>query len=251
MPGYIKSALTLAQARDTVTQRFPELDSSILREAEQPRFYSIKVTLLYASPSAGKKIGFMKSQKGNLQKTRYVEMERFHRFFVFGIKNTEEVLTIFTSTSVESHNLLRYHTAVRPGVQVKILNSTLEGLLKATNTSIISSIEPLIPVENEVCRQIALPHSVESAVFKYFEFTSNTVRILSTTATDNVCPGNLCDGQSVLENCGCLSVASKRVWTLTIAFVSDELQVIEDLEKGQLTSNATTDIFVKSSRNVA
>ena len=228
MPGYIKSALTLAQARDTVTQRFPELDSSILREAEQPRFYSIKVTFLYASPSAGKKIGFMKSQKGNLQKTRYVEMERFHRFFVFGIKNTEEVLTIFTSTSVESHNLLRYHTAVRPGVQVKILNSTLEGLLKATNTSIISSIEPLIPVENEVCRQIALPHSVESALFKYFEFTSNTVRILSATATDNVCPGNLCDGQSVLENCGCLSVASKRVWTLTIAFVSDELQVIED-----------------------
>ena len=40
MPGYLKTFLTLTQARDTVTQRFPELDFSILRETNQLRFFS-------------------------------------------------------------------------------------------------------------------------------------------------------------------------------------------------------------------
>ena len=120
-------------------------------------------------------------------------MERFHRFFVFGNKFTEEVFALFTTSSVESHNILRYHSAFMPGVEVKILNPHWEGLLKMTNTTIVSTIEPLVPVDNEPCRQLSSPHSVESGVFKYFEFNSNTVTILSATATDNVCPGNQCD----------------------------------------------------------
>ena len=139
--------------------------------------------------------------------------------------------------------MLRYYTAVKPAIQVKILNPHLEGLLKAPNTMIISTIEPLMPVDNEACRKLALPNSVETAVSKYFEFTSTSVRILSATKTDNVRYGNQCDAQSILENSGCLSVASKKVWALTVAFVSDELAVIEDLGKGEITSNATTDVF--------
>ena len=49
MPGYLKSSLTLAQARDTADNRFPESDSLIMREGNQPRFFSIKLTFLYNS----------------------------------------------------------------------------------------------------------------------------------------------------------------------------------------------------------
>ena len=93
-----------------------------------------------------------------------MELERFHRFFLFGNKMTEEVFALFTTSSVESHKVLPYNNAMVPGVEVKILNPHLEGLLKMTNTTIVSTIEPLVPIETEPCRQLTLPHSVESGV---------------------------------------------------------------------------------------
>ena len=177
-----------------------------------------------------------------------MEMERYHRFFVFGNPANEEVYAMFTPTSVESHNVLRFQSKIRPGAIVQILIPKMEGLLKVTNTQILSTIEPIVPMDDEHCRQLSLPHSVETAVFKYFEFTTNTIQVISATASENLCPGKLCDAQSLLENCGCTSVASKRIWALTLCFSCAELEPLEDVDFGTITSHATTDLFVTSSR---
>ena len=112
--------------------------------------------------------------------------------------------------------------------------------MKATNTPILSTIEPLVPMEPEHCQRLTLPPGVETAVFKYFEFVTDSLQNMSATATENLCPGKLCDGQTLLENCGCTSVASKRIWALTICFTCRELQPLEDVEHGSITSHATT-----------
>ena len=248
MPGYLKTSLTLPQARATVELRFPEENTSVLFEDTQPRFYSLKLTFLYVTASSGKKVSVVKNTKGNMAKTRFMDVDKYHRFFVFGKNMNEEVYAMFTSTSVESQNTLRFQSQIQPGTIVKVLNAKMEGLLKATNTPILSTIEPIIPMEAENCRQLNLPHSVETAVFKYFEFVTASLQIISATATENLCPGKLCDGQSLLENCGCTSVASKRIWALTISFSCDELQPLEDVDYGTITSHATTDVFVMTSR---
>ena len=158
---------------------------------------------------------------------------------------------MFTSTSVESQNILRFQNRIRPGTTIKILNPKMEGLLKSTNTPILSTIEPLVRIEPENCRRFTLPHSVETAVFKYFEFITDCLQIISATATENLCPGKLCDGQSLLENCDCTSVASKRIWALTVCFSCDELQPLEDVEHGSITSHATTEVFVTTRKEMS
>ena len=183
-----------------------------------------------------------------MQKTRLLEMERYHRFIVFGNRNNEEIFAMFTSSSVETHHLLRFQSNTNPGTLVKLLNPKMEGLLKATNTTTLSTIEPLIPVDNQGCRQLKLPHAVETAVFKYFEFRSTTITILSATATESLCPGKLRDGQTLQENCGCTAAASKRIWALTINFRCEELEPIEYLDFGTITSHATTDIFINMNK---
>ena len=108
------------------------------------------------------------------------------------------------------------------------------------------TIEPIVPYDDRNPPQIALPHSVETTGFKNYEFISTTIEIRSATATQNACPRKLCDAQTLLENCGCTSAASKRIWVLTISFTREELQHIEDNDS--ITSHATTDIFVKAAK---
>ena len=116
----------------------------------------------------------------------------------------------------------------------------MERLLKATNTTTLSTTEPLIPIDNEEWRQKTLTHSVETTVFKYFEFQSNTITIIPATATESLCPGKLCDAQSRLKIWGCATAGSKRIWALTINFTCEEFAPFEGLKYGPMTSHATT-----------
>ena len=123
MPGYLKASLTLAQAQETATRRFNERQPSILsNEEEQPRFFKISMVFLYASLPSGKKLNIVKGQKGDLRKSRYLEVEKYHRFILLGNRETEDVFALFTTTANESHNLLRYFTSIRPGINIHILN---------------------------------------------------------------------------------------------------------------------------------
>ena len=85
-----------------------------------------------------------------------------------------------------------------------------------------------------------MTHSVETTVFKYFEFQSNTITIIPATATESLCPGKLCDAQSRLKIWGCATAGSKRIWALTINFTCEEFAPFEGLKYGTMTSHATT-----------
>ena len=248
MPGYLKTSLTLAQARQIVTDRYTASDTTVFSNDTTPRFYSVPFVLLHSAPSAGKKLSFVKTQRHDARKTKFLEVEKYHRFVLLGSPSTEEVFAIFTDTASDSHNLFRYQSNLKPGVLVSVLNPQVEGLLRASNTTLLSSIEPLIPNVNQPVLNLTLPHSLEMASFRYFEFVSTSVRIKSATATENVCPGNFCDAQMGLQNCGCLAVASKKSWALTLVIESDELAPLEDVDHVSITFKSVTDIFVTAAR---
>ena len=203
MPGYLKASLTLAQAQEISERRFHERDRSILSsDDEQPRFYKISMVFLYASLPSGKKLNMVKGQKNDIRKNRYVEVEKYHRFLLLGNRDTEDVFALFTSTASESHNLLRYFSSIRPDVNIHILNPQT-GFLKLTNTCLLSTVEPLVPLENAPpMRNLTLPHSVDVASFKYFEFITTTIYMTSATPTEAMCPGYFCDAQTVLDSSG-------------------------------------------------
>ena len=165
----------------------------------------------------------MKTSRNDARKSKFLEIEKYHRFFLFGSHATEEVYAMFTDTAADTHNLLRYNSSLHPGATMDILNAQVEGLLRATNTTLLSSIEPLVPQENIEVRNLALPHSLEMASFRSFEFTNTTLTIRSATATENVCPSYTCDAQTVLQTCGCLSVATKKTWALILVVQCEEL----------------------------
>ena len=137
-----------------------------------------------------------------------------------------------------THNLFHYQCKLKPCVLVSVLNPQVEGLLRATNTTLLSTIEPLIPNVNQPVLNLTLPHLLEKASFRCFEFVSTSVRIKSATATENVCAGNFCDAQTVLQSCGCLAVASKKSWAMTIVTESDELAPLEDVDHVSITSKS-------------
>ena len=80
-----------------------------------------------------------------------------------------------------------------------MLNPQVEGILRATNTTLLSTIEPLVPNANQPVVNLALPHSLEVASFRYFEFVTTSLTISSATASENVRPGGFCDANSGCE----------------------------------------------------
>ena len=47
-----------------------------------------------------------------------------------------------------------------------------------------------------------------------------------------------------METSGCTSVASERIWALTVFFSCDGFQSLRDVEYESITSHITTDVFV-------
>ena len=141
-----------------------------------------------------------------------------------------------------------YQLNLQQGVLVNVLNPQIEGSLRATNTALISTIESLVPNAIKSVINLALPHSLEVVSFRYFQFVTTSLRILSATASENTSPGIFCDAQTVLQNFRCLAVASERHWALTLVIDCDALASLEDVDNVTKTSNANKDLFVTSQR---
>ena len=102
IPGFLKTSLTLAQARQTVTDGYTASDTTALSNETPPRFYSVPFVLLHSAPSAGNTLLFVKTQRHDARKTKFLEVKKYHRFVLLGSRSTEEVFAIFTDTASDS-----------------------------------------------------------------------------------------------------------------------------------------------------
>ena len=245
MPGYLKASLNVEQARLLLVKFKPIPVKDLISDEVAHRFNRVNATLLYVSQPAKKNV-FAKGVR-NFNSTRKVEVEKYHRFVVFGIPGGSTVLAMFTANSEESRRLLRYHDYLKPGSQVAISKPAVEGQLSKGGTAPITTNEPLIPLL-EYCKLLTLPpFDVEGTnlMFQYFSFVTKRLRVDSAVVAEQCCPGHICDGQTYHDICGCLETLTEKTWVLRLEFKCPELNEYvscEDLHK--ITSSQSTNVFV-------
>ena len=155
MPGFLEANLSLVQAQALLPKfNTISVDNLLSSSTSTPRSHKIRATYLYATQPT-KKLMFTKSSE-NFGNSRKIQVERYHRFVVFGVPGSSTVLALFSENSEETRRLFRYHEAINPGCQVEILKATVEGSLSRGGTASISTKEPLVPAET-VDRSITLP----------------------------------------------------------------------------------------------
>lgn len=249
MPGFLKANLSLTQAQQLLT-KFPSISiDEILGNQSSttttPRLFRVTATVLYATQPS-KKISFAKT-KGYAQ-ARKLEIEKYHRFVVFGIPGTATVIALFTSNSEESRRLFRYKEGLKPGQQVEVIKPVVEGQLSKGGTALITTKEPLVPSPH-IKEDVTLPpYDVEGTAldYKFFSFVTKNLHVDSAVIADKVCPGTICDGQTYHEACACLETSnSAKTWNLLLDFTCPELNSnVNNGDMLQLYSNHTATVFL-------
>ena len=100
MPGFLKANLSVVQAQALLPKFTTVSVDQLLASSETPRLNRVTLTFLYSSQPA-KKL-YTKAGK-NLSPNRKIEIEKHHRFVVFGVPGSSTVLALFSANSEETH----------------------------------------------------------------------------------------------------------------------------------------------------
>ena len=240
MPGFLKANLSEAQAQSLLCRFTQSSVDEITSGEPSSRLYRLSAVLLYVTQPT-RKISFNKQTKNF--GSRKMEVDKYHRFVVFGIPGTTTIVAMFSPNSEESRRLFRYN--IGPGSHVQILKPTLEGQLSRGGSCLISTKEPLVP-SIEPNDDITLPpYDVEGSCieFRYFSFVTKNLLVDSAVIAESVCPGKLCDGQTYHENCPCLETSQTKIWNLLFDLKCPEMSNNHS-EIISFYSNETTGYFV-------
>ena len=171
MPGFLKANLSVVQAQALLPKFTTVSVDQLLASSETPRLNRVTLTFLYSSQPA-KKLMYTKAGK-NLSAHRKIEIEKYHRFVVFGVPGSSTVLALFSANSEETRRLFIYHAAVKPGSQVELMKLSRGG------TSLISTREPLVPAPTQDDAVTLPPYAVEGSCseFKFFSFVTKNLGV--------------------------------------------------------------------------
>ena len=249
MPGFLKATLSVANAQ-ALLARFQPVSINEVKapDAKFPRLYRVRAVILYVAQPT-KKIKYSKQTKSMGQGLRRVEVEKYHRYIVFGLPNSSSVVGMFTTNSEQSRCLLRYAAVLRPGSQVEIIRPSIEGQMSTGNTTLITTLEPLVPTLSEDVQNGTTlpPYDVEGSNLNYcfFNFVTQNLTIDSALVSELVCGGSLCDAQTYHESCPCLEAAQEKCWVLLFQVQCPELnENVNNDEKIHLYSRNTSSFFL-------
>ena len=224
MPGFLKASLNVQQAHALLNKFTLVEPENIFSGDIQPRLHRTNAVLLYVSQPA-KKLTYAKGLRHFNNQSRKVEIEKYHRFLVFGVPGGTTVMALFSQNSEDSRRLLRYNDYLRPGTLVSILKATVEGQLTKSGTPLITTNEPLIPLEEKDSLITLPPYDVEGTnlTFQFFSFVTKDLTVDSAVVAELCCPGNVCDAQTFHDTCGCLDAPNEKLWAIKLEFKCPEL----------------------------
>ena len=98
MPGFLKATLSVANAQ-ALLARFQPVSINEVKapDAKFPRLYRVRAAISYVAQPT-EKIKYSKPTKSMGQGLRRVEVEKYHRYIVFGLPNSS-VIGMFTTNS--------------------------------------------------------------------------------------------------------------------------------------------------------
>ena len=156
---------------------------------------------------------------------RQQKSTQYSRFILIGADNNDAV-ALFTNNIDETKVLLQYFPHLAPGSPVFILNPRLRGYVNNSNTPLIQSSMPLIPMDSDaITTNTLLPRQItENEDYSWFNFQTKTLEIANAVFLKNVCGGIVCDATGDKTSpCGCIVASSKGV-TLQADLNCEQLQ---------------------------
>ena len=162
----------------------------------------------------------------NNQAKKALKAATFNRFLLLGVDREQDCVAVFTDSIDETKTLLQYFPRMKPGTEVWILNPRLRGFIGDTNTALVSTSQPLIPITTHIPPNSLYPKPVtENENYSYFNFKTDSLQIANATYITNLCNSALCDGfGNKSDPCGCIS-ASNRATGLKMELYCKEFEM--------------------------
>ena len=134
MTCHIKPTMTLAHAMARAQRFGPTTLVNLSNPAGGHQRKGIDVS--FPSCKLAKKVSFTYKSRQPSGSTRKLE-NTYHRFCLFQIVNSSDVVRLFTKTEIQSFVLFQYLKDIRPGVAVSILHPKIEGSFNTSNNFLI------------------------------------------------------------------------------------------------------------------
>ena len=226
--------MRLAEVKTVLTSQFQKIPkwSKITKfefsnSLPNGRWFLYCVFLHISAPKASEEVQKFKFVSGLRGGKKMPRENAFHRFILLGNPDATgkgEVAAIFTKTAKESDQLLRYFGSIRPGSYVAVPSIELIGLLGSSNNFLISTQEPLVPVDGPTTTPCDIFPSFVTGFddYSFFSFLTKDLKIYNGKIRRDLCPGQLCDGQT--KECGCLQKVPKRSFGLEMNVLCTELR---------------------------
>ena len=140
----------------------------------------------------------------------------FNRFLLLGVSGTDSVIAIFTYTQQESDELLRFCDSLTPGSTRALIGGKFghKFIGSVSTTPILTTAEPLVPLNLKSFPTISCPRNVYSPDFLHFNIVTNSLNLSNVDAVSPVCNSVFSDGQLEGE-CPCLEVDNRKKNKLT------------------------------------
>ena len=216
----INKDLSLEEAATRTTTKLTSISlSEVLEGASTDRKYLLCI-LLHAKKCV-KAVSYFKMSQG--QKQRHETS--FNRFLLLGVLGTDKVIAIFTYNQQESVELLRFCDHLTPGKTCALIRGKFDHKFMGTvsTTPIVSTVEPLVPLNMKSFPIVSCPRNVSSPDFVQFNIMTKNLTLTNVDAVSPVCNGVFCDGQPKGE-CPCLEVDNRNTsWVLSADVACSEI----------------------------
>ena len=139
---------------------------------------------------------------------------KFNRLVMLGIQREQLCLAVFTSNIDSTKTLLQYFPHMTPGTEALILNRVLRGVIGDTNTALVSSAQPLIPLK---------PYTpiTQNEEYSFFNFVTKNLQTGRATLVNNVYNCVVYDGSGNKNRQCCIAAANRAIGLHTEIYCSE------------------------------
>ena len=216
----INNQLSAEEATARTAEKLLQIGfTDVLDGATTDRLYLL-LTMLHAKKCI-KTVSYFKVTNGQRSKHE----SDFNRFVLLGVLGSDKVGAIFTTNQTDSAQLLRYCNKLVPGAVRALIRPKFESKYMGTTsaTPIITTVEPLVPMNVKELPIVACPRVASSAEFLHFLIHTSNLLLSNVDAVTPVCNGIFCDVQP-RGDCPCLEIDNQKTdWAISADVSCSEL----------------------------
>ena len=252
--SYFGNSTRLLQAQELLHNKFQATTLQELEDNRTPRRCYLSGFLLHTRKCSQTPKLTRGYSRNVASKKVASEMIAAHGFFLFGIPESQFCVCIYSKSPTETEKLLQFDDQLFPSQSVAIVQPKIEGRQSGTDNLILSSAEPIVPLDVMLSlhRSHLPPVISDSPDYRFLHFMTTSMTVDEPFAISKRCNGLLCDGsKSAIPTCLCTNQRGRSTWAITMKIWSQEL-CREKLDTcvAELTSVRLRSLFVNTPNEI-